>query len=102
MLPAFADGRALCSDPNWAREKFAWPKLWKHHGAKDQTERINSLARERKEPWLARYGGIIGLEWFFPKMLETLDGAPNVYDATEVWSKLGRLVRLAARRRLGR
>lgn len=89
MLPAFADGRALCSDPNWAREKFAWPKLWKHHGAKDQTERINALARQRNEPWLARYGGIIGLEWFFPKMLETLDGAPHVYDATEVWLEAG-------------
>jgi L-ribulokinase len=89
MLPALADGRALCSAGDWAREKFAWPKLWKHHGAKDQTDRINALARDRREPWLARYGGIIGLEWFFPKMLETLDCAPAVYDATEVWLEAG-------------
>ena len=32
---------------------------------------------------------VIGLEWFFPKMLETLDGAPHVYDATEVWLEAG-------------
>lgn len=89
MLPALADGRALCMAGDWAREKFAWPKLWKHHGAKTQTERINSLARERNEPWLARYGGIIGLEWFFPKMLETLECAPQVYEATEVWLEAG-------------
>jgi L-ribulokinase len=89
MLPALADGRALCTADDWAREKFAWPKLWKHHGAKTQTERINSLARERNESWLSRYGGIIGLEWFFPKMLETLECAPAVYDATEVWLEAG-------------
>ncbi|TWU13540.1 Ribulokinase [Symmachiella macrocystis] len=89
MLPALSDGTPLCLVPQWATEKFAWPKLWKHHGAKTQTEKINELARARNEPWLARYGGIIGLEWFFPKMLETLEEAPAVYDATEVWLEAG-------------
>jgi L-ribulokinase len=89
MLPALADGTPLCLRPEFATEKYAWPKLWKHHGARSQTERINQLARQRKEPWLARYGGIIGLEWFFPKILETLEEAPRVYDATEVWLEAG-------------
>lgn len=89
MLPALADGTPLCLGEGWGREKFAWPKLWKHHGAKSQTEKINALARERNEPWLTRYGGIIGLEWFFPKMLETLESAPRVFDATEVWLEAG-------------
>jgi L-ribulokinase len=89
MLPALGDGAPLCADPRWAAEKFAWPKLWKHHGAKSQTDRINAVARQRKEPWLARYGGTIGLEWFFPKILETLENAPQVYDATAVWLEAG-------------
>ena len=89
MLPALADGTPLCLTEKWRGEKFAWPKLWKHHGAKTQTARINALARERNEPWLARYGGIIGLEWFFPKMLETLECAPRVFAATEVWLEAG-------------
>ena len=89
MLPALADGTPLCLTEKWRGEKFAWPKLWKHHGAKSQTDRINALARERGEPWLARYGGIIGLEWFFPKMLETLERAPRVFTATEVWLEAG-------------
>lgn len=89
MLPALTDGTPLCLAADWAKAKFAWPKLWKHHGAKEQTDRINALARERREPWLARYGGIIGLEWFFPKMLETLDQAPDVFDATQVWLEAG-------------
>lgn len=89
MLPALADGTPLCLTKKFAGNKYAWPKLWKHHGAKTQTDRINALARKRKENWLGRYGGTIGLEWFFPKMLETLEYAPKVYDATEVWLEAG-------------
>jgi len=89
MLPCLGPGMPLCLSEKWAANKYAWPKLWKHHGAKSQTDRINQLARERNEPWLARYGGIIGLEWFFPKMLETLECAPEVFDATQVWLEAG-------------
>ncbi len=89
MLPTRADGTPLCLDKSLARQPFAWPKLWKHHGAKSQTRRINELAARRKEKWLARYGGIIGLEWFFPKILETLENAPDIYAAAEVWLEAG-------------
>jgi len=89
MLPTLADATPLCLLDSLAAEKFAWPKLWKHHGAKSQTERINALALQRRETWLQRYGGTIGLEWFFPKVLETLDAAPHVYDAAEVWLEAG-------------
>ncbi|OHB81107.1 MAG: ribulokinase [Planctomycetes bacterium RBG_16_64_10] len=89
MLPTLRNGTPLCQLAQFAGAKYAWPKLWKHHGAKGQTERINQLARRRKEKWLDRYGGIIGLEWFFPKVLETLDEAPDVYDAADVWLEAG-------------
>ena len=89
MLPALQDGTPLCLMPKFQRTPLAWPKLWKHHGAKTQTDRVNYVARRRKERFLKRYGGIIGLEWFFPKVLETLEDAPSVYDATEVWIEGG-------------
>jgi L-ribulokinase len=89
MLPARRDGTPMCLLPQFAAEKFAWPKLWKHHGAQRQTDRINRLARERHEPWLWRYGGAIGLEWFFPKVLETLEAAPHVFDAADTWLEAG-------------
>ncbi|EDY18371.1 carbohydrate kinase FGGY [Chthoniobacter flavus Ellin428] len=89
MLPALRDGTPLCLVERFAREPLAWPKLWKHHGAQAQTERINRVARERGENFLARYGGAIGLEWFFPKMLETLEHAPRVFKAAEVWLEAG-------------
>jgi len=89
MLPTLRDGTPLCLLEEFSAEKFAWPKLWKHHGAERQTQRINHLARQRQEPWLARYGGIIGLEWFFPKVLETLEVAPAIYEAADVWLEAG-------------
>lgn len=89
MLPTRRDGTPLCLVSPYSNEIHAWPKLWKHHGAKRQTERINQLARDRKEPWLARYGGTIGLEWFFPKVLEVLENAVHVYEAAEVWLEAG-------------
>jgi len=89
MLPALADGTPMCLVDRFKSVPLAWPKLWKHHGAKHEVDRINHVARERQEPWLARYGGTIGIEWFFPKILETLHHAPLVYDATEVWLEGG-------------
>lgn len=89
MLPTLSDGTPLCLLDRFKNTPLAWPRLWKHHGAKAETDRINRIARERDERWLARYGGTIGLEWFFPKILETLNHAPGVYDATEIWIEAG-------------
>ena len=89
MLPCQPDGTPLCLVDPFMTVPLAWPRLWKHHGAKAETDRINSIARERNEPWLARYGGVIGLEWFFPKVLEALNHAPHVYDAADVWLEAG-------------
>lgn len=89
MLPTDADGRPLCLHAELSAEPLAWPKLWKHHGAQAQTDRLNAFARERGEPFLDRYGGAIGLEWFFPKVLETIELAPRVDEAAGVWLEAG-------------
>jgi L-ribulokinase len=83
MMPIDAQDDPLCLDPKWASNPHAYVKLWKHHAAQPEADRINQLARERKEPFLARYGGIISSEWFFPKVLQILNEAPEVYDATD-------------------
>ncbi|KAA5545937.1 ribulokinase [Roseiconus nitratireducens] len=89
MLPTKSDGTPLCLLESFQGVPLAWPKLWKHHGALSQTERMNELARQRGESFLDRYGGIIGLEWFFPKMLETIELSPEVAAAAEVWLEAG-------------
>ena len=89
MLPTTRDGTPLCELDSFRNIPLAWPKLWKHHGAIEQTERLNQIAKQRNESFLKRYGGTIGLEWFFPKMLETIECAPDVAAAAEVWLEAG-------------
>ncbi|MGZ4708970.1 MAG: ribulokinase [Acidimicrobiales bacterium] len=91
MLPARRDGTPLVDSGLLRRSDrpHLWPKLWKHHGASAQAERLTAAAVERREPWLDRYGGTIGLEWFFPKILEVINEDPEVADAAEVWLEAG-------------
>ncbi|ACQ81517.1 L-ribulokinase [Beutenbergia cavernae DSM 12333] len=77
MVPTLADGTPL-SDVHPDRP-HAYVKLWKHHAAQGQADRINDLARERGESWLARYGGAISSEWQFAKGLQLLEEDPELY-----------------------
>ncbi|MBV8713665.1 MAG: ribulokinase [Chloroflexi bacterium] len=81
MVAADAQGRALCQLPEWRSEPHAWVKLWKHHAAQPEADDVNRVARERGENFLERYGGKISSEWMFPKILQTLREAPQVYAA---------------------
>jgi L-ribulokinase len=83
MLPVLADGTPLCALPQFRNNPHAWVKLWKHHAAQPEADKINETARRLGEPWLERYGGKISSEWFFSKSLQILDEAPEVYAATE-------------------
>lgn len=65
----------------------AWCKLWKHHGAGAQAERIDTQAGG--EDWFAYYGGRISSEYLLPKALETLECAPEVYAAADRFMEAG-------------
>jgi L-ribulokinase len=85
VLPTLADGTPLCELPELADRPHAYVKLWKHHAAQPHADRINALAHERAEPWIARYGGRISSEWEFAKGLQLLEDDPEVYARTERW-----------------
>jgi L-ribulokinase len=82
-LPVLRDGTPLCA--LLPDRPHAYPKLWKHHAAQRQADRVTAVAAERGEPWLARYGGRISSEWEFAKALQVLDEDPEIYDRTELW-----------------
>lgn len=84
-LPTKADGTPLCFLPEFRDEPHAYVKLWKHHASQPQADRINALARERGEPWLKRYGGKYSSEWFFSKLLQIAEEAPQVYQAIDIF-----------------
>lgn len=83
ILPVLADGTPLSTLDAWKDNPHAWVKLWKHHAAQPQADRINAVAEARGEPWLARYGGKSSSEWFFSKALQILEEAPDVYRAAD-------------------
>jgi L-ribulokinase len=85
MVPTLADGTPLNELPQYAGRKHAYVKLWKHHAAQSHADRINTLAAERGEAWLPRYGGLISSEWEFAKGLQLLEEDPELYAATERW-----------------
>src|SRR5690606_16309270 len=63
----------------------SWVKLWKHHAAQDEANKINRIAEERGEKWLKRYGGKISSEWMIAKVWQILDEAPEIYDAADLF-----------------
>ncbi|WUV87807.1 ribulokinase [Streptomyces canus] len=85
VLPVLADATPLCELPGYASRPHAYVKLWRHHAAQAQADRITALAAERKETWLPRYGGKISSEWEFAKALQVLEEDPEIYDRTERW-----------------
>src|SRR6478735_6337570 len=84
MVPCLADGTPL-NEAGYADRPHAYVKLWKHHAAQGQADRINRLAEERAEAWLPRYGGLISSEWEFAKGLELFEEDRELYDRMAHW-----------------
>lgn len=61
----------------------ALAKLWRHHAASSQAARFNAVFAA--EPWMERYGGLTSAEWEFPKALQVLEEAPDVYAQMRYW-----------------
>jgi L-ribulokinase len=85
ILPALADGTPLSEVAEFADRPHAYVKLWRHHAAQAQADRINALAHERGEPWIARYGGKLSSEWALAKGLQLLEEDPEIYARMEHW-----------------
>lgn len=81
MLPTTAEGLPLCELPRYASEPHAYIKMWKHHGAARQAERIQRLAEEEKAPWLSQFGGYISAEHYLPKAAQIADEAPELFES---------------------
>lgn len=79
MLPVDELGEPLCFHPELADQPHSWVKLWKHHAAQPEADKINAIAAERGEAFLPRYGGKISSEWMIAKVWQILDEAPAIY-----------------------
>ena len=89
VIPVDRDGVPLCLKSEWEHNPHAWVKLWKHHGAQAEANRITAICEERGETFLARYGGKVSSEWMMPKLWNLLNEAPEVYEAADRFMEAG-------------
>ena len=89
MLPVDDDFKPLCMKDEFKDNPMAYVKLWKHHGAQKQADYITEMAEKSGEKWLSAYGGKVSSEWLLPKILETVEKSPDVYEKTEYYAEAG-------------
>lgn len=83
MMPVSKDGKVLCQIKQFKNNPHAWTKLWKHHAAQSEANKLNEIAKEREEDFLQRYGGKISSEWLIPKIWQILNEAPEIYNKAD-------------------
>ncbi|MFD1848607.1 ribulokinase [Oceanobacillus bengalensis] len=83
MLPVDQNGAPLCFNPKLKDNPHSWLKLWKHHAAQPEADKLNAIAEQRGEKFLPRYGGKISSEWMIAKVWQILNEAPEIFDQTD-------------------
>lgn len=87
MLPVKQDFTPLCEVESYQNRPHAFAKLWKHHEAEREAEKLNRLAKNEK--WIQRYGGTISAEWMIPKVMEIVEEDSEIYDQTDLFMEAG-------------
>ncbi|MBN2558640.1 MAG: ribulokinase [Clostridia bacterium] len=75
-------GVPLCFHDEHKGNPHSYIKLWKHHAAQKQANRLNATAKAMGEDFLARYGGKISSEWMLPKIMQMLEEDPALFKRT--------------------
>ncbi|MFC5531455.1 ribulokinase [Cohnella yongneupensis] len=85
MMPLDAEGTPLCLRKEWEENPHSWVKLWKHHAAQEEANRINEIAGLRREAFLPLYGGRLSSEWMLAKAWQILNEAPEIYEQADMF-----------------
>ena len=83
VVPLDADFRPLCR--TFSNHPHAWPKLWKHHGAQAQAEKLTEMCQKKDPEYLDRYGGKISCESLIPKVLQVFEEDPEIFRETHAF-----------------
>lgn len=89
MLPVDENNVPLCELDEYKTCKYAYAKLWKHHGAQPEADVINALLEARGLEEDPRFGGKVSSELMVPKAMETLLDAPEIYEAADEFVEAG-------------
>ncbi|MBC8535219.1 ribulokinase [Feifania hominis] len=89
ILPIDENGTPLYKLERFKTHPHAYPKLWKHHAAQPEANRLNEIASERGEDFMRYYGGKQNSEWMIPKVMQVLDEDEEVYNAADRFIECG-------------
>ena len=67
LVPVTLGGTPLCLLPKWRDNPHAWVKLWKHHAAQPQADRISDCAAAAGQAWLKIMAAGSPVNGFSPK-----------------------------------
>ncbi len=89
VMPVDSEFTPLCMKEEYASRPHAYVKLWKHHGGQEEANRMTEIADRRGETFLARYGNKVSSEWMIPKIWETLNKDPEIYEKADRFMDAG-------------
>ncbi|MBQ7867520.1 MAG: ribulokinase, partial [Clostridia bacterium] len=88
VVPVDEAMQPLCLKPLFSSHPHAWPKMWKHHSAYPQAEKLTAVSKEQQRPYLDWYGGAVSAECLLSKVVETFECDRTVYDAAYAFMEL--------------
>lgn len=88
VLPCKKDGTPLCLLDKFKNNPHAFVKLWKHHSAQFEADCITEMCTNN-DISLIRTGGKVSSEALLPKVLETINKAPEVFDEADYFLEAG-------------
>ena len=89
VMPISKEGTPLCMLEEYKDRPHSYVKLWQHHAAQEDADKINQLAIEKNEKFIQRYGGNISPEWLLPKAMQILREDPKLYKDMDKFIEAG-------------
>ncbi len=83
ILPVDKDLKPLCANDGYKDNPHAFVKLWKHHAAQKEADKISDLLEKEGMIQDYKYGGRISSEIMLPKILQIANEDPDVYRAAD-------------------
>ncbi|MGO9108186.1 MAG: ribulokinase [Thermoguttaceae bacterium] len=91
-IPVDRSGRPLALLPEFAHELAAQAWLWKDHTGYAEAAEITEKAKEVRDKYLNKCGGVYSSEWYWSKILHCKRSSPKVFQAAYSWVELADFV----------
>ena len=83
VIPLDKNGVPLCEREDMRSRPHAYVKLWKHRTAQKEADLLTALCQKYQPDMLNEYGGRVGSEALFPKVLQVIEEDPGVFALTD-------------------